>query len=207
MARNEAETEAPKRDGRHERSRRTNRAIVTALLDLVAEGNFEPTAGQIAERAGVALRSIRQHFSSREELFLAAVEAYTQRVAPTREEVDVRMPLAERIAAFAEVRGRELELSSPIRRATGLLDSAEQQVRASSAIGRAIDVAWQRRRREVAHVFAAELARGDDKKGLLDAVDLLAHGRTWDTMRFVLGLSRGDATATLRRTLGALLRA
>lgn len=195
----------PKKDGRRERSARTHKAIVAALLDLVAEGSFEPTAQQIADRAGVALRSIRQHFASREELFLAAVEEHGARVGTIPVAIDAGMSLAERIAAFAEVRGRELELSSPIRSATSFLDTPGPHVRASSAVATAVETAWRRRRKEVSRVFATELALADDAKALLDAVDLQAHGRTWDTMRQALGLSPSAATATMRRCLTGLL--
>ncbi len=194
-----------KKDGRRERSARTHRGIVAALLDLVEEGNLEPTAAQIARRAGVAVRSIRQHFPSREDLFLAAVEEHARRVAPLRDYVDARLPMANRVAAFADVRGRELEFCSPVRRAASFLDTAQKHVRASTAIGRATDEAWQRRRREVEQVFARELDGRPDKRELLDALDLLAHGRTWDTMRYALHLSPADATAMLRRALESVL--
>ncbi|MBS2031786.1 MAG: TetR family transcriptional regulator [Deltaproteobacteria bacterium] len=192
-------------DGRRARSLRTRRAIVDALLDLVEDGELEPTAAQIAARAGIAVRSIGQHFASREQLFLAAVEAHTKRVAPTPISVPPTMPLRERIAIFAEVRGRELEATAPIRRASAFLDSAPRPARAASAIGRATDAAWARRRGELAHVFARELKAADDRKALLDALDLLAHGRTWDTLRHALRLSPAEATAMLRRALATLL--
>ncbi len=200
-----AEEPGTKKDGRRERSARTHEAIVAALLELVDEGSFEPTAAEIALRAGVALRSIRQHFASREELFLAAVEAHAERTRPSHTPIDPRGPLPERIAAFAEVRARELELSSPIRRAASLLDSPGKEARASSAVGKAVDAAWRRRRREASQVFAAELARSDDGRALLDAVDLVAHGRSWDTTRLARGLSRAAASAPLRRCLAGPL--
>ncbi len=190
-------------DGRRARSVRTRKAIVGALLELVSEGNFEPGASEIAGRAGLAVRSIGQHFASREALFLAAVEEHARRVAP-RERVDARMPLRERIAVFAELRGRELEACTGIRRAAALLDPRSGRA-GQTAIGRATDAAWQRRRRELAEVFAPELAARADAAALLDMLDLLAHGRTWDTMRLSLKLSPSDAAALLRRTLASLL--
>ena len=35
-----------------------------ALLDLLEAGEMRPTAAQIAQRAGVSLRSVFQHFES-----------------------------------------------------------------------------------------------------------------------------------------------
>jgi TetR/AcrR family transcriptional regulator of autoinduction and epiphytic fitness len=193
-----------KRDGRRERSVRTHRAIVAALIDLIEEGNLAPTAAQIAKRAKVAVRSIRQHFPSREDLFVAAVGEHARRVAPLRTYVDARLPLADRVAAFAEARGRELEFCSPVRRAAMFVETAPGQS-VSSAISKATDEAWQRRRREVEQVFAREIEGHADRRALMDTLDLLSHGRTWDTMRYAMQLSASDATALLRRTLAAAL--
>jgi len=192
-----------KRDGRRERSARTHRAIVAALIDLIEEGNLAPTAAHIAKRASVAVRSIRQHFPSREDLFVAAVEEHARRLAPLRTYVDARLPLDQRVAAFAEARGRELEFCSPVRRAALFVETVPRS--GSSAIHRATDEAWHRRRREVEQVFARELETRADRAALMDALDLLTHGRTWDTMRYAMQLSAGDATALLRRTLIAAL--
>src|SRR5436305_14966913 len=111
-----------KRDGRRERSARTHKAIVAALIDLIEEGNLSPTASQIAKRASVAVRSIRQHFPSREDLFVAAVEEHARRASPMKSYVDARLPLEQRIAAFAEARAKEREFCSPVRRAASTVD-------------------------------------------------------------------------------------
>jgi AcrR family transcriptional regulator len=185
-----------KKDGRRERSVRTRRNIVASLIDMIEEGNASPTAGQIAKRAGVAIRSIRQHFPSREALFVAAVDEHTRRVHPTVAAIDPRLSLEQRIQAFVEARCRELEASASVRRATSLVSS--------KAIGRATDAAWQRRRAEVEQIFASEI---DAEKGheLLDTVDLLSHARTWDTMRSVMQLPTQAATAVVARSLRAVL--
>ncbi len=191
-----------KRDGRRERSARTHKAIVAALIDMIEEGNLAPTAGQIARRAKVAVRSIRQHFPSREDLFVAAVEEHARRVSPMRSYVDARMPLEQRVAAFAEARAKELEFCSPVRRAASVVDTSQRT--GSTAISRATDEAWQRRRREVEQVFAAEIER---RRELLDTLDLLTHGRTWDTLRYSMHMSASHAEAILRRLVLAAVNA
>jgi TetR/AcrR family transcriptional regulator of autoinduction and epiphytic fitness len=190
-----------KRDGRRERSARTHKAIVASLIDLIEEGNLSPTASQIAKRANVAVRSIRQHFPSREDLFVAAVEEHARRVSPMKSYVDARLPLEERVAAFAEARAKELEFCSPVRRAASVVDLSA--TKGSTAISRATDEAWQRRRREVEQVFAAEL---EHRRDLLDALDMLTHGRTWDTMRYAMQLSPSAATALLTKALVAVIK-
>jgi AcrR family transcriptional regulator len=195
-----------KKDGRRERSVRTHKAIVSSLIDMIEEGNPSPTAAQIAKRAGVAVRSIRQHFPSREDLFIAAVDEHARRVAPLRAFVDARTPFAKRVVAFADARARELEFCAPVRRAASLVSPPVGGVkRGSTAIGRATDDAWQRRRLEVEQVFAKELDASRDRGELLDALDLLLHGRTWDTMRGAMQLSAEAATSILTRSIRAVL--
>ena len=91
-------------DGRHARAERTHGAIVGALLDLADEGNVAPTAQELATRAGVALRSIRQHFASREILLIAAGAEHARRVVARVDHVDPRASLKTRLASFASGR-------------------------------------------------------------------------------------------------------
>ena len=55
-------------DGRRKRSERSRAAIITATLNLIDNGNFAPTARQIAEEAGIGLRSFFRHFEDMEAL-------------------------------------------------------------------------------------------------------------------------------------------
>ena len=50
--------EVPSSDGRLRRGERSREAIVAALFELVGEGVLQPTAQQVAERAGVGIRSV-----------------------------------------------------------------------------------------------------------------------------------------------------
>ena len=61
-------------DGRRKRSARSRAAIITATLTLLDNGNLTPTAKQIAEEAGVGLRSLFRHFEDMDAL-LEAVDA------------------------------------------------------------------------------------------------------------------------------------
>ena len=61
-------------DGRRLRSERSQTAIIEAALTLMEEGTLVPTAQQIADRAGVGIRSFFRHFADMDSLFLAADE-------------------------------------------------------------------------------------------------------------------------------------
>ena len=63
---------APSSDGRRQRSERSQTAIIEAALSLMDEGTLVPTAQQIADRAGVGIRSFFRHFADMDSLFLAA---------------------------------------------------------------------------------------------------------------------------------------
>jgi AcrR family transcriptional regulator len=62
---------APRPDGRRERAERTRQAIIDAAGGMIVEGILAPTAQQIADRAGVGIRSFFRHFLDMESLFLA----------------------------------------------------------------------------------------------------------------------------------------
>ncbi len=59
-------------DGRRLRSVRSRKNIVDALIELVNAGTLVPTAQQIADQAGVGIRTVFRHFSDMESMFAAA---------------------------------------------------------------------------------------------------------------------------------------
>ena len=58
-------------DGRRKRSARSSAAIIAATLALIDNGNLSPTARQIADEAGVGLRSFFRHFNDMDALLEA----------------------------------------------------------------------------------------------------------------------------------------
>ena len=64
-----AETGKETADGRILRSERSREAIVRATLALVGQGALRPTAEQVAEEAGVGIRTVFRHFSDMDSLF------------------------------------------------------------------------------------------------------------------------------------------
>src|SRR5262249_37676695 len=133
------------------RSARTREAIVTALLELVEEEGVAPTGAAIAARAGVALRSIGQHFKSREELLLAAASTHTARVKGGASPLDAAAPLAKRAKEFCAARARELDATSAVRRASARFEVS------SRAVADAFRAVARARRAAVARVFEPEL--------------------------------------------------
>lgn len=87
-------------DGRRQRSARSREAIIKASLALIDQGVLVPTAQQIAEQAGVGVRSFFRHFEDMEALFEAVdMHAREQFYAPF-ERQPVSGTLAERVDGF-----------------------------------------------------------------------------------------------------------
>jgi AcrR family transcriptional regulator len=189
----------PRRDGRHLRSERTRTAIVGALLSLADQGELAPTAQQIADTAGVAIRSIRQHFETREALFVAAAAEHAKRTKVVRADVEATMPKDERIAAFTKTRARELEATAPLRRAASLEEEA------SPIIARTMSTTRTQRRKEVARVFEREIAAAKDPETTLDLVDLVCGARGYDALRRDHGLSEAQARVRMEKMLLVVL--
>src|SRR5450631_1244468 len=62
-------------DGRKHRSQKSQMLIVNAMLELVAKGNLEPSADQIADIAEVGRRSVFRHFKDMDTLYREVSES------------------------------------------------------------------------------------------------------------------------------------
>ncbi|MEO0589373.1 MAG: TetR/AcrR family transcriptional regulator [Pseudomonadota bacterium] len=60
--------EEPEADGRRARSMASRSRIIEATVELIALGNPNPSAAMVAERAGIALRSVYRLFEDKESI-------------------------------------------------------------------------------------------------------------------------------------------
>lgn len=187
-------------DGRTARGQRTRRAVVDALLALQEEGDLTPTALRVAERAGVALRTVFGHFSDMETLWAEAGARELEKLGELVTAVDPSLPLAERAAVFCASRARVLEALLPVMRAARLREHSSPQLSQNRRLFVEAGDA------EVRQVFAAELsALGDDAETTLHALYLVAGAAGWEGLRFDRGLDVPAATDVLRRTVTRLV--
>lgn len=184
-------------DGRTARAQRTHDAIVDALFSLLEEDRLRPTAGEIAERAGVSERTVFQHFPNREALLGGVRERQSARVAAVVGPIDPALPAAERLDAFVAQRAATLELLTPSRRA-GLLLAAEQP-----EVARTLDAVRARKREAALACFAPELAALPPERAA--AVAAAASWNTWEALRVHQGLGVEEARAALRALLAGVL--
>jgi len=70
-------------DGRRQRSQRSRQKILEAMWALLLEGDMDPSAADIAERAGVGLRSVFRHFEDMDAIHRELVLVAEADVTPT----------------------------------------------------------------------------------------------------------------------------
>jgi AcrR family transcriptional regulator len=188
-------------DGRAARALRTREAIVDACIAMVEEGNLRPTAPRVAERAGVSVRSVFQHFDDLPALHTAVSERVADRMAVLVVPTDPDRPLAGRVETFVWHRAALLEAVTPFRRAAQVHSPFSPQIREAIARGTAF------LRGEVAASFAPELDRlaPEDRAGLLDALTVATSWGVWDELRAEGGATAEAARSTMARIVRALL--
>lgn len=187
---------ATKIDGRRARGLRTRDAIVTALMDLIGAGDVAPTAQRIADRAGVSVRSVYQHFTDVEGLYADASARTFDWVMTMSRDIDPAWDRERRIEEYVASRSAVLEALTPFNRASRLIEPQSEAIRRNRQV-------MQRQSRErLALAFAPELGRleGSARANLLNILDLLASWPAWDHLRST-GLSVRTARQVLRSAI------
>jgi len=195
-------TGAARPDGRRVRGERTRQRIVDALILLVEEGDLRPSAQRVAERAGVALRTVYHHFADVDALRSTALRLQGRRHLELLAPIDPGGPVDERVASVVQQRRSLFEALTPIRRAT-LLDEEM-----SPAIAEELEAARVLLRNQLALVFSGELTGVGGGEGFLDALDVVTSWQTWNFLRTSLHRDPEEASVVLRRLLsGAVAEA
>src|SRR5437016_665582 len=144
--------DAPAVDGRIARSQRTRRAIVDALRALHHEGDLRPTAPRVADRAGVSLRTVWQHFADLETLLVEAGRRDLEIARAFVEPIPATLPLGDRIDRVARQRARMFEEMAPPWRAARLHEPFSGQIKNNR------DRLVRLGREQLEQTFAPELA-------------------------------------------------
>lgn len=169
-------------DGRRQRSERSQTAIIEAALALMEGGTLVPTAQQIADRAGVGIRSFFRHFADMDSLFLAADEM-----------------LLDSYEALFKVADRDGSLSNRVSRAVELYGNAFDNLMQMILCTKALlwrfpklkeNYAWhQKRLRKELELWLPEVA--DLPRDRREAVHAAASFEMWHRLREHQGLSYG----------------
>jgi AcrR family transcriptional regulator len=186
----------PVSDGRALRSERSREAIVGAILELVKEGDLQPTAERVADRANVGIRTVFRHFSDMESLFVAMRGRLSEQLEHLLAVKPAMGGLGSRIDAFIQARTALSERMLPYLRSTHLL-------RWRSDFLQTQYVRDSRDLRNQMVGFFPELNKAP--ADLLEAMDYATSLEAWDRLRDLQGLSRARAAAVQRRTIEAVL--
>ena len=167
-----------------------------ALFELVGEGILQPTAQQVAETAGVGIRSVFRHFADMDSLF-AELDARLQADALPLLRGDPPVASVERRAcALVECRIAFFEKIAPFKRAGTIQRWRSEFLRGQHGVlVRALRADLLR--------WLPELRRAP--ADLVEAFDLALSFESWDRLRTDQRLGRDRARDALLRTVLALL--
>ncbi len=176
---------APSSDGRRQRSERSQTAIIEAALSLMDEGTLVPTAQQIADRAGVGIRSFFRHFADMDSLFLAADDMLLSSYEALFEVDDRAGALASRVARAVDLYGNAFDKLRPIILCT------QAQLWRSPKLRE--NYAWhQKRLRKELELWLPEVSAMP--KDLREALHAVASFDMWHRLREHQGLSPKAST-------------
>jgi AcrR family transcriptional regulator len=175
-------------DGRTQRAERSRGAIVRALFELIGEGNPQPTAQQVAERADVGLRSVFRHFADMETLYAELGARVQDEASPYLRDVPTDGGVEARLARIVEQRADFYEVIAHYKRAGNL--ARRRSLFLQRQHGRLVRDLRERLERAL-----PELARAP--QSALEALDMVLSFDAWDRLRTDQRLSRERASAAL----------
>ena len=181
---------------RAEAAAETGRRILEATIELHRERFFDQVSLEdIAERAGVTVRTVIRRFGSKERLIVAAAEEGTRRVTHQRYQVpvgDIEGAVDNLVDHYEEWADSALRLLAQEERVAAF--------RSITDAARAYHYEW------VERTFAPLLAKrtGEARRRLLAGLIALCDVYFWKLLRRDVGLSREQTALAIRETILAL---
>ena len=161
-------------DGRRQRSARSREALIKASLELIDQGLLVPTAKQIADKAGVGIRSFFRHFDDMEALFAAADAHARDNVMNLFPRGHGHGDVAERISAFLDNQAEAYE------RLRNIILSTQAQLWRSPTLRQSY-ARDQAKLRDIIVSWFPELA--GQAPALIEGLDALASFDMWHRLR------------------------
>ena len=179
-------------DGRRERSRSSRARIVAAMLELVARGEVAPGAAQVAEVAGVGLRSVFRHFKDMDALYREMTEAIETEVLPMLLRPPEGATWQQRLFDLAARRARIFETIMPYRVSADLRRFESPYLMEDHR-------RLLRLEREALEAHLPDAVRAD--MAGVQALDVILGFGTWRALRQDKGLGPSEAAEVVRRML------
>lgn len=183
-------------DGRVLRGERNREAIVDAIVMLIQDREKQPTAREVAERAGVQPRTVFRHFQDMETLNAEVSARVAAEVLPILGEVASEGNLVERVRGLVRRRAEVFERIAPFQRvARGLRPRSAFVERDHEEL---VDI--QRRNLAAVVPEARKLPAP-----LGESLELLVSFEAWDRLRSDQRLSPNQARRAVEQAALALL--
>lgn len=190
----------PRVDGRRERGTRNKTAVVSALLDLYADGEVNPSAARVAEVAGVSERSVFRYFDDMEDLASAAVELQWERVKPLYLDLDVEGDFERRLHSIVQHR---IRLHDSI---AGVFKAATMSAVRRPSVALAVEQRRQYLRLQATKQFSVELESLDDAAVRRTIIDHILSLENIDYLKTSVGLSLSKLREVLATGITLALR-
>jgi AcrR family transcriptional regulator len=181
---------------RAEAAAETGRRILEATIELHRERFFDQVSLEdIAERAGVTVRTVIRRFGNKERLIEAAAEEGTRQITVQRRQApvgDVEGAVSNLVDHYEEWGDTALRLLAQEERVAAF--------RSLTDAGRAFHYEW------VERTFAPLLAKrtGEERRRLLAELIAVCDVYFWKLLRRDMGLSREQTELAIRETILAL---
>ena len=185
-------------DGRRLRSERSRLAFVDAVLALQEEGFLVPTAQQIADRAGVGIRSFFRHFEDMESLFKAIDDHIRDSYEALFIGGDRSGTLEERIDGMVRRRADAFESVTNITQGTRAQLWRYQTLRDNYARNQ------RGLRKDLDNLLPELHALPDETR---ESIDAITSFEMWDRLRSHQGLNKADSINLLRTLLKNVMAA
>jgi AcrR family transcriptional regulator len=194
------DTDVPRVDGRRERGHRNKTAVVSALLDLYADGEPNPSAARVADVAGVSERSVFRYFDDMEDLASAAVELQWDRVKPLYLDLDSTGDFETRLQSIVNHR---LRLHESI---AGVFKVATMTAIRRPAVALAVEQRRQYLRSQTTQQLASETDRCGDAPVRRIIIDHILSLENIDYLKNSAGLSQAKLREVLATAVKLALR-
>jgi AcrR family transcriptional regulator len=173
---------------------------VSALLDLYADGEPNPSAARVADVAGVSERSVFRYFDDMEDLASAAVELQWDRVKPLYLDLDSTGDFETRLQSIVNHR---LRLHESI---AGVFKVATMTAIRGPAVALAVEQRRQYLRSQTTQQFASETDRCGDAPVRRIIIDHILSLENIDYLKNSAGLSQAKLREVLATAVKLALR-
>lgn len=184
-------------DGRHLRASRTKKKISEALQTLLRTGNLSPTAEELAAAAGASLRTIYRHYEDIEALYRELAAQIDADILPVLMKPYASTDWREQLLEALERRAAIYERILPLKAAGDLRRYRSPYL--MDIFKRSIIM----ERPQIVAILPEEMTERD---ALLHALEPVASFSMWKRMRYDQEFSSGEATATVRNIVTALIK-